>query len=257
MALFAVLMCVNFVACSSGDDEPETKEEGVVTSAKKLVGIVDASSPYAASFVYDNKNRLTNIMIKKDGNIYMSAEWIWGDDIIMRKYTNGVGVTSSSGTYKLNNGLVIDYYDDKNEYNSSNQLISVYDGAILFTWENKLLTKIEGNNGRYAKIYYGNNNCKGYFPLMAQIIFSTIGYDISYFIGHYGLYIAHPELTGIRTTQLPNKIVETDENEEVESNLGYTFSNDGYIESCTIRKTTTYSDGRIVSENIVYTFKWQ
>lgn len=257
MALFAFLMCVNFSACSDNNDEiPETNEEGVVTSVKKLVEIVDASSPYAVSFVHDNKNRLTNIIIKKDGNTHMSAEWIWGDDIIMRKFTNAVGGTYSGGTYKLKNGLVIDYDDDKNEYNSSNQLTSVNDGAKLFTWENELLTKMEGNWGD-TKIYYSSKSCKGYFPLMAQIIFPSIGYNISYFDEYYGLYIAHPELTGIRTTQLPNKIVETYKNEEVESNLGYTFTNDGYIESCTIRQTTTYSDGGIVSENIVYTFKWQ
>ena len=64
MALFAVLMCVNFASCSSSEDDPtEEPEEGdVVVSGKKIAKIVGTSeeSPYSETytFSYDSKGRL-------------------------------------------------------------------------------------------------------------------------------------------------------------------------------------------------------
>ena len=90
MALFAILVCVNFAACSSGDDDPteEPEEGGVVVSGKKNKKIVGTSeeSPYSETytFSYDSKGRLieaTEIEEEGYGKDTETYTFTWGDEV--------------------------------------------------------------------------------------------------------------------------------------------------------------------------------
>lgn len=70
-ALLAILVCVNFTACSSDTPEVEKNENGIITNQKQLMQIkmVDGHSTITWDFTYDLKDRLTSInYIEKYGN---------------------------------------------------------------------------------------------------------------------------------------------------------------------------------------------
>lgn len=269
MALFAILMCVNFAACSSGDDEPETNEEGVVTNEKKLVEMkmVEDGESITYTFSYDEKSRVTTVKIVEVDTDYdetdtYTVNYTWGDGIIMG---------SGSGTneaYTLKDGLITsaeldDKYDDETDYsftyNLSKQLVKMnikeyayqtYTTTNTYTWSNNRITMMESEDewsNETSKVSYGNKTCKGYFPLGAYGV-------------HFNLAFVHPELLGMRTNQLPSQIYtkwdsEWDSEEDTED-ITYSFTNDGYIESCTIKETEVYNGEEDVDITI-WTFKWQ
>ena len=67
MALFAILMCVNFAACSSSDDDPTEEPEygGVVFSDKKIAKVVSVTEPEGwketRTFAYDDKGNTNTV----------------------------------------------------------------------------------------------------------------------------------------------------------------------------------------------------
>ena len=101
MAMFAVLMCVNFTSCSS-DDEAPTEEGGGVVSGKKIAKIVSESGTW--------KETITFTFTASSETAY----WVWNlanckdsvDNQISIKVTN-FGVTHASGG-KMN------YYNSSN-----------------------------------------------------------------------------------------------------------------------------------------------
>ena len=248
MALIAILMSVNFTACSS-DDEPETNTE---SKEKKLVKIKQGS--HVAYFSYDDNNRLKQMKrVLYDGTREEYTAYSWGDTYIQ----------GDSYFFKLNNKLVTEsdngygictYY----QYNASNQLTKTTDTwgdsnkeDFTYTWENgNVVEKVSEDRGNPILIEYSNLTCKGYFPLMAPTLYYTVTCSPTYYDEDFGLFIAHPEMGGLRTKQLPNKITQPGYYTWL---LQYTFSNDGYIETCTI--TTQYYNGDEY-ENIV-TFTWE
>ena len=59
MALLAIVMCANFTACSSDDDEVIKDDDGVITNQKKLVEIKSTSDD--GEYSYDTKGRLVSV----------------------------------------------------------------------------------------------------------------------------------------------------------------------------------------------------
>ncbi|MBO5250379.1 MAG: DUF4595 domain-containing protein [Bacteroidaceae bacterium] len=272
MALFAVLMCVNFASCSSDDDDDSTEEKeegGVVVSGKKITKIVGqtegGSYLETYTFSYDNKGRLVKAVEKEQEDNYTSTDtfdFIWGDDAI--KVTEKSTYSGSSSTYTesytliLNNGLVQyeDYGDDDGvgtyTYNSSNRLIKFSDGgswAETAIWDgDKLVSKTDGSEE--GKLSYGKSCKKGYFPLIASIMEA----------GECNiLYMAHPEIAGMRTTQCPTSITWTDTDDysggtdSETKNITYEFDKDGYISKITIK--TTYKDDS--TDTATLTLTWE
>ena len=158
---------------------------------------------------------------------------------------------SNKITFILSDGLIksTNSYWNGFTYNSSKQLVSLktedeYDGTYIttFSWENNKMTKIANDYGT-TTISYSNKTCKGYYPLMAFFFIDDLT----------PLFVAHPELIGMRSNQLPSKISSKYEHGEYTTNISYTFTSDGYIESCTTQKTADNSDLGVE----IYTFKWQ
>ena len=64
MALLAIVMCANFTACSSDDDEVIKDDDGVITNQKKLVEIkstIDDGETTLWEYSYDTKGRLVSV----------------------------------------------------------------------------------------------------------------------------------------------------------------------------------------------------
>lgn len=268
IALFSILICVNFSSCSSSDDDPtEELEESGITKEKKLMEIKLSYSwggKYIALFSYDKNGRLISNKNKPDEWEEFSdghcVEYTWGNNIIM-------GSTNSAcDTYKLANGLIVDDEIEQYQYNSSNKLTSISNSKAglksLYQWENGNLINVNINNSSsIIQFSYSNETCKGYFPLMASALFYKVNCSTTYY-NEWGLVIAHPELMGIKTKQLPNKITETrilyyedgkpyDKDIDTYS-IEYTFTTDGYIETCTIESNSSNR-----KETMIATFKWQ
>ena len=254
MALFAILMCVNFASCSSSDDDPtEEKEEGeVVVSGKKLVKIVgtskDSSDSETYTFKYDNKGRLIEATESYQEGSYKDTDtyqFIWGDDAI-KVIIN----PTYNYTLTLNNGLVQNSnLDDENgvfTYNNSNRFIkysskSKYDTCSAI-WDGDKLVSIS-NYDNEATLTYSSSCKKGYFPFIATMI----TYDADAI-----LFMAHPEIAGMRTNQLPTSITWTDNYGSETSTFTYEFDKEGYISKIVGEETF---DGS--TETYTYTLTWQ
>lgn len=224
MGLLAVLMCVNFAACSSDDNDPtEEPEEGeVVVSGKKIAKVVTQSDNWkeTLTYSYDDKGRLIEATETdenngaKDTDIY---QFVWGDDAI--KF--GVKGSSLSETLSLKNGLVQDYDNETFTYNNSNRLVRVEDKyeTTIVIWDGDKLVSISNENEDVTITY--DKSCKsGYVPFIAQLI--GFSYD-------HLLFTVHPEIIGTRTTKLPASITETDRNGTETLTCTYEFDKDGYV----------------------------
>ena len=275
MALLAVVMCVNFASCSDDDEEPIKSDDGLITNQKQLMQIkmVDDSegSNITWDFTYDSKGRLISIISadKYNGRTDRdTTNYIWGNNTIIAKDDN------STETYYLNNNLVVksnnsrdDNYSWSNAatftYNSSNQLIAVQNTDTdrtyvntyvdTYTWNNGRITKITyTENDSYEEVYeytYSGKTCKGYFPLYS--------FDEEY----SDIYIVHPELIGLRCSQLPDQVyIKDDDYDDIEETIkySYTFDKDGYVESCTeVDTEKDLSDNTTGTRTIIYTFTWE
>lgn len=268
MALFAVLMCVNFTSCSGGDDDPteEPEEGGVVVNGKNLVKIVgkSANGSYSETytFSYDNKGRLIAATEAEEEGGYKETdtfELVWGDDAIKvtEKSTYSGSIYTESYIFTLKNGLV--QYEDEEDgargtytYNSSNKLIK-YSNSEDWTntaiWDGDKLVSISDSDDD-ATLKYGNSCKKGYFPFIATMI-DTGECPL--------LFMAHPEIAGMRTTQLPTSITwtHTDDysgkTDSETSTMEYEFDKEGYISKIIGKETD--SDGS--TDTYIYTLTWQ
>lgn len=255
-ALLAVLMCANFASCSK-DDAANTdgggNDEGgnqqVTVNEKKLVKMVSNEETY--TFSYDNEGRLSSAIDTYDDGDYgykYSYKFIWGDDAVVVKYEKESGDYTNTYTYTLKDGLVQSYVDDDNDkgtysYNNSNRLIKAEftskDWTINAVWDKDKLVSVKTSDkyGSYPSsiLTYGETCKKGYFPLISNII------ELEEV-----LFMAHPEIVGIRTNQLPNTYLYEDD-EEI--SMTYEYDKEGYISKIKMKN----EDG----ESETYTLTWK
>ena len=204
MALLAIVMCANFTACSSDDDEVIKDDDGVITNQKKLVEIKSTSD---------------------DGETTL---WEYSYD-------------SSSQLAKVK------------ETNSQNNGTDTY----IYTWENKRMTKLTNTYINDSKeetaVYeytYSGKTCKGWFPNIEDEAWKPIDDDC--------IFYAHPELVGMRTTQLPDQIYNKDDAYEMTIKYTYKMDKDGYVENCTvINIEKSLSDNKTETDTTIYTLKWE
>ncbi len=249
MALIAILMCVNFTSCSSDDDEIIKDDDGVVTSEKKLIEVKEAyeDGTNTMTFSYDSKGKLISIVEKDyDSSNSDITNIIWGENTV-KESSDGESITYSINDGLVRTGLESDGRDYSFVYNSSKQLTTYqysdehYSSTRTLTWENGKVTKMDYDGEEISTITYSNQTCKGYFPLMASMVEDD-----------FKVMLAHPELIGMRTTQLPSQINSKGNNWEDKEEYTYKLDKDGYVESCTakyIKNDRTYTTN--------YTFKWE
>ena len=242
-ALMSVLMCASFTACSNDDDGSSGDDSGN-KSGKKLTKIVSTSPNYneTYTFSYDSDGNLSSA---KCESLYIDEEYgnettvenyqfIWGDDVIKVKKEEKQQYgedhkweDKEEYMIYLRDGLV--QFSDKDEtysYNSSKKFFKGEDEFYTTTaiWNGDKLMAVESteDGGEGANLTYKTSCQNGYFPFISSII--DFGCEI--------LFMAHPEIAGMETKQLPAS-QETFNNMHEEEysyiTLTYEFDEDGYI----------------------------
>ena len=232
MALFAVLVCANFAACSSDDD---TASNGV--GGKKMSKLVyENYSSYTTvaetmTFDYDVDGKLVLASNDYDNRIF---EFNWSEDMIERICLSD---NYSSRDYILKNNLVqkVDHdydYDmgDRFVYNGANRLEQRIEPSTLYeytyttsaTWDGDKLMSITSKAGdriiSKEIITYGGRCSAGYNPLIVSLFYGK------------ELFYAHPELLGLRTNQLPVSVTYYSSDNSVKTyNYEYEFDAASYI----------------------------
>lgn len=245
MALMAVLLSVNFMACSSNDDEPN-ENGGTTNTTKKLMKITENNGDYIA-FEYDADGKLLSKTQTEYGYKWI-VEYTWGEDVITARDRDDNSVV----IYRLQNGLVetietTDYYDSDIEYltyDSSNHIITIDDDN--FTWESNKVVKIQ-NWEKHIEYTYTGIKHKGWAP--------TLGSDSSLW-GAFNqnirdeLFYAYPNMFGLKDYELPStrKVRHGDHIDTYK--YTYTFYEDGYVMNLIMENI---EDG----DKTIYTYIWE
>lgn len=234
VAVVAICMCVNFTACSSGDDA----DSGGFAGERKLVKMVLSDGDYTETykFSYDNQGRVTEIKIG-DEDYAWSRLFYWEDNSVRIMQDSG----EHRGTCTIENGLVrseycsadYDPYTQYYHYNIADRYIGEsgrYDSDIV--WEGDKLISMVGLWDYNTTYTYGNVTCKkGYYPLFELT-------DFSY---------TNPELVGMKTNQLPVSSVlvwrEEFHQEDTHNTYEYEFNAEGYLSKVIVKNDRggTYS----------------
>lgn len=216
IALIVIVMGVSLASCSK-DDKPSKDEEEVTINEKKITKIIAESESWkeTRTFDYDDKGRLieSTETDENGGEIRTrNYQYVWGDDAIQVSSDDG-----SSYLLSLDNGLLQSSSDGKTfTYNNSNRITGV-NGTTTTTaiWDADKLVSINKNTLTYEK------TCKkGYFPNIATLI------DDDY----YNLFVAHPEIVGAHTRQLPSSLIRGGK----ATDISYEFDKEGYISKVTL-----------------------
>ncbi len=285
------MMCV---ACNK-DDASVKDENGSVQNQKKLVKMVCERKDFDGElykdifeFTYDSNGRLMSTLVDGwEGSIKYSSvnTYVWRDNAIvvsedfLQENANG-GSKNNYFTYTLSaDGLVIskewEGWDTGGAeskymftYNSSHRLRTCSRWNTSVNWEDDRLTKyeiIDEGTSNYS-YKYGGKACKGYSVSIAISIYYLFGEE---------LFLAHPELIGCRSNQLPDEEHYTRESEYSDgysswsdSLYSYTFDEDGYVTKMVTTWTsgsnhvspsgTTHdSDEDTETDTYTYTFTWE
>ena len=245
MVLLALFASVALVSCEidkkGGNDDPAPN--GGSDNKGKLLTKIIGTEPSGLegesyTFVYDEKGRVIECVeayTYEGGTDVTNYNFIWGDDAVM--------VTSDDSrmnyTLNLENGLVQSCSDGSTfSYNKSGRFAQGKDEwcTISTIWDGDKLASISEDGNLDRTFTYQSTCKKGYFPFIPMMI------DFNC----YMLFMAHPEIAGMRTSQLPKTIVSKSQYEDETMTLDYEFDKDGYI-----------SKLKLLEFNVTYTLTWK
>lgn len=267
MVLFMGLSFTSLISSCSSDEEGNGG--GNFSGEKKLVEIKIISDNGEIDewwqFDYNSKGQLmsaTETEIEDEGNDINITSYSWDDNYIIQQEEG-----EESIMYSINDNLIRTGNSSDEDYgcnyvftyNSSKQLKTFkhshsgyYSDTETYsiTWTNDKISKIELADGSYSKtinMSYDGKTCKGFLPLLTELLDDEF------------LFYTHPELIGMKSNQLPNKISIEWENypsDYVINTITYILDDNGYVESCSIYNVGE-EDGYSYSDTYVYKFKWE
>ena len=246
----AVLMGISLASCSK-DENPEKGEDGVVINERKLIKLVQTKTWHSEysntytdeyTFKYDD-HKLIEVVNTSDNDEYHYT-YVWKNDEIKVIYSN------YNYDILLENGMVLLYDESECTCDNFNRLVLSEDKEnekrIKIIWDDDKLTSFNLYDKPYYNrdlnmtFTYGNYVCKkGYFPLLSEILEF-----------YEPLFIAHPELIGLRTSKMPTTAHMTESKRggavgfyEADENIEYSyeFDKDGYVTKVT--ETAKDNDG--------------
>ena len=225
MAIFAVLICVNFVACSSSDDDPTNEKEPTNenTTNQKLISSLTIEKT-TFNFTYNEKKQL--VSVAKVGGKTNKIEFEWSDSQIVATPTNEWNEIPVC--YLLKNGIITSVYNSEGEneltYDKDKHLTKVNDDDT-WTWSNGNISKFvhEYNDYKpdtYTYSYYTDKENK--HPIVdmssARLYYAgMLEYDEL-------VFIAHPSLLGKTNKNLIKTRTEGNYTDE----YTYELDNNGY-----------------------------
>ena len=258
IAMLAVLMCVNFASCSNDDPTGDSPANQPINE-KKLAKVLEQDS--------DGYERIIEFKYNEDGNVIEANEFSnRGTYRILYNWNSKESVTITGSGFDgheltLSNDRVRNEYQaeykyynpepfldedfifynyDKNrnlrEYGVKWSKESEYQPIYKLNWNNGQITGFEDDDSNTSTILYENQTCKGFFPLFACC------FDDGSILKFNYIFIAQPQLIGLRTNYLPKRIIgDADSGFET---FKYEFNSDGYIETC-------------IANNNYYEFVWE
>lgn len=244
VALMAILIGISFASCGDVDNGDTNGGGGV--GSKKLVKVygTDGQVVENYTFSYDEKGRVIQATEEYRGeeNDVTTYQFTWSDSSVMATRSDG-----RSATLTLNEGLVrsCDFNDVMFTYNQTPRLARIESRYEIeeITWEGYKLMSVssseKGSDIQNLSTFSYNGSCqKGYFPFMSMLA------DLPW----YMLFMANPELAGIRTNQLPAKITKKSghSNWTETMTLTYELDKEGYISKIKLKE-----------EGATYTLTWR
>ena len=232
VAMFAIVMGVSLASCSKEDVE----EMDDVANSKKLTQLKVAQMTY--SFSYDIEGKLTKIIQIYDTPEYVTdcftSEYyfVWDTDSIKVDIvtTDYYDTSTFPITYYLSNGIVQGCegpkrsdcytYDDSGRLSHRLKIFGSNYTNTNISWDGNKVVSASDDNKNYTFDYDKKaKTCKGYIPSM---LLGNSSYGI--------LFVAHPELAGLRTNKLPKSYKSNYGNEL----FSYEFDASGYISKITV-----------------------
>ena len=248
MAIFAMIMSIGFVACSSDDDG--NNGGGSITCGKKLVRI--SSEHETMNFTYGEDGKLIRASINVNGNSgYVDFDWsgntitltphaIWGENPCTITLDNGKISETTDGEETRRAAYSGDYLSQITGGNINN-----------YTWENGNIVEYSVDTGsnipNYTCTYYTDMpNKHSVFDVEAlefNAAFVTDYCDL--------LVMAHPTLFGLNNKNLLKSVTDS---EGYTLSYTYELDGDGYpIEITETEKENQYDSG----SQEVYTLTWE
>ena len=257
-----LLALFSFVACDDPTNDPSDPTENPSVSEKRLARtmkyeIENGKEELNAiiDFKYNQENKLTAVYERE---LYSDG---WDIDTLNYIWDSNNSITFDWGKFFLTNGKITKYhhyewgqyddylyfdYDKNGNWKEFGEIEE--DGekeqGVIFTWENGNLTSLTEADRNYPLIsyIYDNKTYNGFFPLFYEY---TVWEDEEY------IFMAQPELIGIKTNHLPKMIID----DPYTYTFEYEFDQDNYITSCTMNKEYYGEYG--YSKEYYYEFVWE
>ena len=265
MALMALLLEVGFASCNN-NNKSQTVEKKLVKMTTEYVS-KDVNTGISRTFSYDTDGRLKEATIctvlHSNDTVTRTYKYVWNTDSI--NVTEEISLSSFPApeprqlkyTMNISDGLVRAHMYEKDSterilynYDASNRLQHTYDGYsnIYNEWDNdKLISITRKSESDYISTFtYGESRpVKGYLPLVPNEI------------PNEPLFFAHPELGGMKTSQIfVSKTITFSNRPDLTDNTyycEYEFDKDGYISQITSTNKPNVEN----STATIYTFTWE
>lgn len=278
MAMVAIVMGVSLASCSK-DENPDGDNQSKEKKLTKMVAVIEGGVEVGYIFTYDNNGKLNEAQYKDcywsytngvptgvTPTIY-TCQYAWSGDIINATHGNGKSVFNQE-TGLIESVKITTPYSTKNyTYTYSSDRIAKIEedngNLTEVTWNGDKLMKnskliYDGTlteDDTYTITSYTGTCKKGYCPLIPEMIESAGSTCL--------LYMAHPELIGSQTTQLPTSRTHyyphyfngEPEHYTMTTDITYEFAEDGYISKINI--ANHYSDGNFEDDSLTYILTWE
>ena len=259
MAIFAMVMSIGFVACSSDDDD--NNGGGSITSGKKLVRIsceykkINFSGYETINFTYGEDGKLARASKNDNGNSICYIDLDWSGNTITLTTHERWHENPDKCTITLDNGKISKTTDGNETYKaiySGNYLSKIIGGCLNeYTWENGNIVKnkyVDNEGDHYCTCTYYTDmpNKHSVFDVDALCFDDVILPD------HGDLLImAHPTLLGLSNKNLLKSFTG---NDGYTRYYTYELDGDGYpIKITETEKENQHDTG----STDVYTLTWE
>ena len=261
-AMVALLLCAGFTSCSD-DNTPVAKEKKLVRVAYGTPDMIYDDMVLS----YDNQGRLNKaVQVSKDDETkYLTKTYdiTWKDNVVdvdlQVKDQDGGDYIDENCTLTLQNGLVSQKsgnfaisFNEVYSYDRSGRLIKYesFSADITLQWKNDKLIDVTHDMSSFAwtdtHTYGTDSTPKGYNPVIPTV---TVGDPI---------FLAHPELCGVKTAELPVRHVSVYQYNGIEdtssTDYSYEFDKDGYLTKVNM-VTVDHAMGETYHAFYMYTWK--